>query len=388
MKSASQRLQRLNTQFFASLEGKIAFMRSSGIDIIRLDIGSPDLPPAAHIIEALWRSAQDPRSHGYQLHQGTRQLREAWAGMYERSYSISLDPDKEILPLLGSKEGIFHLTQAYVNPGDLILVPDPAYLTYGMSVAFAGGETYPLQLCPESDYLPDLRSIPSEVAQRARLLWINYPNNPTTAVASLDFFADVVAFAKQNDILVCHDSAYAQVVYDGYRAPSILQVPGAKECAIEFNSLSKSHNLAGWRVGAVLGNPQVIQTLFKLKTQVDSGHFLPILDAATAAMNGDQTWICDRNETYRQRRDFMIGCLHRNGLMAHIPRASLYIWCPVPEGWASLDFADALLEQAHISVTPGTVFGQHGEGYVRLTLTNPLELITEAMERLVRWMSQ
>jgi LL-diaminopimelate aminotransferase len=363
-------------------------MRSSGIHIIRLDIGSPDLPPAPYILEALWKSAKDPGSHGYQLHQGTRRLREAWANMYERSYSVSLDPDKEILPLLGSKEGIFHLTQAYVNPGDVVLVPDPGYLTYRMSAAFAGGETYPMVLCYNRDYLPDLESIPSDIARRARLLWINYPNNPTAAVASLTFFDEVIAFARKYDILVCHDSAYTQVVYNGYQAPSIFQVSGAKECAIEFNSLSKSHNLAGWRVGAVLGNPEVIHTLFKLKTQVDSGHFLPILEAATAAMNGDQTWIRDRNEIYRQRRDLAIDYLHRLGLMARSPQASLYIWCPVPEGWTSLEFADALLDQAHISVTPGTVFGQHGEGYIRLSLTNPVELINEAMERLVRWMSQ
>lgn len=236
-KLASQRLQRLNTQFFSSLEGKIAAMRSSGIDIIRLDIGSPDLPPAPHILDALWKSAQNPGSHGYQLHQGTRRLRDAWANMYRELYSVSLDPDMEILPLLGSKEGIFHLTQAFVNPGDVVLVPDPGYLTYGMSAAFAGGEIYPIVLSAQRDYLPDLESIPSDIASRNRLLWINYPNNPTAAVAPLKFFDEVITFARQYDILVCHDSAYAQVVYNGYQAPSIFQIPGAKECAIELLAL-------------------------------------------------------------------------------------------------------------------------------------------------------
>jgi len=385
MKLIAERMDQFAVHFFASLETKIRRMQSEGCDIIRLDVGSPDLPPAPHIIEALYRSALAPDHHGYQPHAGQPGLRVAWTNQYRRLHGVVLDPESEIVPLMGSKEGIAHFPLAVLNPGDVAFVPDPGYITYSRSTLLAGGEPYSLPLLPDADYLPDLKSIPPTILRRARLLWLNYPNNPTAATASLEFFAQVVHFARQHNLLLCHDAAYTQVTFDGYRAPSILEIPGAKEVAVEFNTLSKSHNMPGWRVGAVVGNAQVLRTFFTLKTNLDSGHFLAVTEAAEAALTGDQDWLPGRNATYQQRRDLVIASLHAHGLEARIPRASIYIWCPVPQGKSSVEFATALLDKAHVSVTPGTVFGNHGEGYVRISLTTPTERIAEAMQRLADW---
>jgi LL-diaminopimelate aminotransferase len=289
-----------------------------------------------------------------------------------------------VLPLLGSKEGIFHLPLAVIDPGDVVLVPNPGYGTYTQGARFAGGEPYDLPLLPERDFLPDLDSIPENILKRARLLWLNYPGNPTAATAPLEFFAEVVAFARQHDLLVCHDAAYSQVSFDGFHPPSLLQAPGAKEVAVEFNTLSKSHNMAGWRVGAAVGQPEVLRSLYNLKTNADSGHFLPVLAAATAAMTGDQTWLQERNLVYQERRDRVMQALRELGWQAATPRASLYVWFHVPQGWDSAGFATAALERSHISLTPGTVFGKHGEGYIRLSLTASTERVSEAMDRLVK----
>lgn len=384
MKTIADRLENTPPLFFADLAEKIHILRQAGKEVIRLDIGSPDLPPAPHIIHALTQSAQEPDRHGYQMHRGTPGLRNAWADMYRRVYQVELDPEGEVLPLQGSKEGIFHLALALIDPGDVVLIPDPGYITYTQGTLMAGGRPYYLPLLPERDYLPDLDAIPAEILRQARLLWLNYPNNPTAATAPSAFFKDVVAFAQEHDILVCHDAAYSQVTFDGYRPLSILQVPAAKEVAIEFNSLSKSHNMAGWRLGAVVGNSRVLASLHTLKTNVDSGHFLPIMEAAIAAMCGDQTWLVERNRVYQQRRDLVIQALHRLGLRAATPKASLYVWFAVPRGWSSLDFTRYILEQAWVSLTPGSIFGKHGEGYVRLAFTVPTQQVVEAMERITR----
>jgi LL-diaminopimelate aminotransferase len=382
MKTSAYRLDRLSPQFFAGLNEKIAATRLSGGDIIRLDIGSPDMPPAAHIIEALNQASQKNDLHGYQPHNATRALRQAWAEMYWRTYGVSLDPDQEIIPLLGSKEGIFHLTMALIDPGDIVLIPDPGYLTYTQGTLLAGGEPYYLPLLAENQYLPRLESIPELVAQRASLLWLNYPNNPTAATATEEFFAAAVRFARQYDILICHDAAYNQVTFDAYRAPSLLQVPGAKEVAIEFNTLSKSHNMAGWRVGSALGQADALHSLYVLKTNADSGHFLPVLEAATVALTGDQDWLVERNDIYRRRRDLAVTSLHDMGAVVKSPQASLYVWASVPTGWSSLEFTTTLLERANVSLTPGPVFGRHGEGYVRIALTETEDRIGEAMQRI------
>jgi LL-diaminopimelate aminotransferase len=385
MRQAAQRLQNLPQNFFSQLEKRIAAMQASGCDVIRLDIGSPDLPPAPPILHALMRSANKPDHHGYQVHAGPELLRKAWAELYVREFDVELDSQHEILPLLGSKEGIFNLIMAWIDPGDVVLVPDPGYMTYTRGTIFAGGQPVQVPLLAERGFLPDLSAIPPETARRAKMLWLNYPNNPTGAAASLDFFAEAVNFAHRYDLLLCHDAAYSLVTFEGYRAPSLLLVPGAKDVAVEFNSLSKSHNMAGWRVGAAVGNQEALRALFKLKTNLDSSHFLPVLEAAILAMTGSQEWLGERNEIYRQRRDIIMHTLHELGWAAQTPAASIYIWCAVPQGWTSLDFVNAALEGAHVSLTPGTVFGARGEGYVRFSLTLATEKIAEAMQRLADW---
>lgn len=382
MKTNSERMQSFPDHFFVELNSRIQEMQARDKDVIRLDIGSPDLPPAPEIIEALNRSAAHPDHHGYQPYRGLQELREAWAGMYQRLYQVKLDPDSEILPLMGSKEGIFNLVMASIDPGEVVLIPDPGYFTYDRATRFAGGEPVYLPLLPDNNFLPELGNIPEHHLKRAKMLWLNYPNNPTAATVNLDFFRRAVAFARQHDLLVCHDAAYTQVTYDGYQAPSILQVAGAKDVAVEFNTLSKSHNMAGWRTGVAVGNSSALQSLYTLKTNVDSGQFLPIMEAATAALTGDQGWLSDRNGIYQQRRDLVIEALHASGLNARLPQGSLYIWCPVPAGWSSESFTFALLDQAHISLTPGLIFGEHGEGFVRISFTAPLERLEEAMQRM------
>jgi LL-diaminopimelate aminotransferase len=352
--------------------------------VIRLDIGSPDLPPPAFILEALSQSAAAAGHHGYQPHSGTRALRLAWAEMYQRLHGCELDPDREVVPLLGSKEGIFHLIMAHINPGDLVLTPEPGYITYIRGTQFAGGIPYAFSLLPERGWLPDLDAIPVEALRQAKILWLNYPNNPTGGTATLEFFAEAVAFAHRWGLLLCHDAAYSQVAFDGYRAPSVLEVPGAKEVAVEFNTLSKSHNMAGWRVGVAVGNAQALNALYTLKTNLDSGSFRPVLDAATAAMTGDQGWIPGRNEVYRQRRDLILPALRSLGLEVQLPKGSLYVWSPVLPGWTAEAFATALLEQALVSVTPGAVFGKLGAGYVRISLTDSTGRVAEAARRIAR----
>lgn len=385
-KTTSLRMETLPPLFFASLEGKIAALKKEGADVIRLDVGSPDLPPAEEIIATLARSAAQPDRHGYTPQSKPHELRQAWAEMYRQRHGVELDPQSEILPLMGSKEGIFNLMMALIDPGEVVLIPDPGYPTYRRGARCAGGEPHPLPLLPERDFLPDLGSVPTGLLSRARILWLNYPNNPTAATAPLPFFEAAIAFARQNDLLVCHDAAYTQVTFEGYHAPSLLEIPGAREVAVEFNTLSKSHNMAGWRVGAAVGNAAALQQLAAFKTNVDSGHFLPVLEAAIAAMQGDQSWLAERNEIYRQRRDIVVQALHQLGLPAKRPHASLYVWCPLPEGWTSFDYAKAVLDEAHVSLTPGIVFGENGDGYVRIALTASLEKTEEAMQRLTDWM--
>jgi LL-diaminopimelate aminotransferase len=381
-------MQSIQTQFFAGLGAKISALEAAGKPVIRLDVGSPDMPPQAHILEALWNSARRADTHGYQPHNGSRALLDAWAQMYQRVYGVQIQAEKEVVPLLGSKEGIFHLTQAFIGAGDVVLIPNPGYLTYESATRFAGGEPYFMPLLPENDYLPDFDAVPEEVAQRAKIMWLNYPNNPTAAVAPLDFFRKAVDFGRKYQLLVCHDAAYSQVVFDGTRAVSIFEADVEKEVSVEFNTLSKSHNMAGWRVGAALGNAQAIKMLYTLKTQLDSGHFKPILEAAVAAMMGDQSWLEERNRIYQERRDILVAGLREIGLEPRIPKASLYVWSPVPPGWSSEGFCQSLLEEVQVSFTPGTVFGKYGEGYVRICVCAEAHVIEAAMERLKGWVKQ
>lgn len=384
MKTFSGRISNMSGHFFSELSQKLSHLQAAGADVIRLDAGTPDLPPAAHILEALKSSANDPTAHGYQPYNGTRALRNAWTEAYWRSFQVSLDPETEVLTLMGSKEGIVNLTLACIQEGDVALVPDPGYMTYTRSTLMAGGVIYPMALLPAHGYLPDLSAIPPDVLRRAKLMWLNYPNNPTTATAPLSFFEQAVEFARSHDILICHDAAYAQITFDGYQAPSILQVEGAKDIAVEFNTLSKWYNMAGWRVGAALGNKQALSALYQMKVNVDNGHFRPVLDAAVAALTGEQGWLADRNRIYEQRRDLVIEGLRKVKLEIMTPKASLYVWFRAPDGWSAQDFTLMMLEDAHVSLVPGTIFGRNGQGYIRLSFTEPYDRISEALHRIAR----
>ena len=384
----SRRMEGLEVQYFAGLIPVINQLLSAGADVIRLDIGSPDLPPTRRVIDALTRSAQGESHHGYQPHKGIPSLREAWASFYRQTFQVELDPDQEIVPLLGSKEGIFHLCQAILNPGDVALIPDPGYLTYESGASVSGAESIFLALRKENDYLPDLGEVPEEIAERAQVLWLNYPNNPTGAVANEHFFEEVLSYAREHDILVCHDAAYSSVTYDGYRAPSILQFPGAKEVAVEFNTLSKSHNMAGWRVGVAVGNSKALSSLYTLKTHTDSGQFLPIMVSAIEALTGDQGWIDERNEVYRQRRDLVADALNDLGIDYLLPKGAIYMWFGCPTRWTSTELTQTLLKSTGVSLAPGSIFGDQGEGFIRLSLCAPEDRLADAMKRMADWWSE
>jgi LL-diaminopimelate aminotransferase len=381
----AKRAQNLPPYFFATLNQKIAALQAEGADVIRVDAGSPDLPPARFLINTLKSSADDPTKHNYGGYAGQPHLHRAIAHYYHQRFGVELE-DAELIPLIGSKEGVVNLHLAWLDPGDLSLIPDPGYPSYYFAPMLAGGRTERFDLLPKHGWLPDFSTIPEERAKAARMLWLNYPNNPTGATASLDFFAEAVDFCRRYDILLCHDAAYTDVTYDGYKTPSVLQVPGAKEVAVEFNSLSKTYNMAGWRVGMAVGNQVAIQTLATVKTQIDSGIAKPIQDMAAAALTSNQGWLAERNAIYQERRDLCLATLRKIGLEADVPKAGLYVWFRVPSGYTSLDFHTRLLEQAHISLTPGHIYGQNGEGWMRISIVTKMERLKEALARLERLM--
>ena len=382
----AERIASFKPYFFASLNQKIAQLRAQGVDVIRLDMGSPDLPPADFIVDALVQSARRPDTHGYSPNGGTPAFRKAVAEYYLNRFDVSLDPQKEVLALVGSKEGLFNLSQVLLNPGDISLVPDPGYPVYAAGSMIAGAKVYPMPLLKENGFLPDLDAIPPEIARRAKILWLNYPNNPTGAVATYDFYIKVIEFAYRYQVLVASDAPYTDICFEGYRAPSILQIPGAREVAVEFNSLSKTYNMAGWRLGMAVGNARVISYLHTYKSQSDSSQFQAILDAGTVALTGDQSWIEQRNDIYRQRRDIVVQSLREAGFSVDIPPAAIYVWAKLPPGHTdSTDFCTRLLESTGVSVTPGIVYGAHGEGYLRVSLGTDTELIRTAMERIKGW---
>lgn len=384
MPFAARRLNQVPPYVFARVAARIAAKKAEGVDVINLGIGSPDLPTPQWIVDILKRAADDPANHPYPSYAGMPAFREAVAAYYRKRFGVVLDPKTEVVPLIGSKEGIAHAAMAWVDPGDVALVADPGYPVYAIGTILAGGEVVPLPLRPENHFLPDLDAIPTDKLRRARVIWLNYPNNPTGTVASLDWFAHLVDFAREHDILVCHDNPYCDTGYDGYKAPSFLEVPGAKDVGVEFNSLSKTYNMAGWRVGMVVGNAEALEALARVKGNVDTGIPNAIQIAATAALTGDQHWLAERNLIYQTRRDIVLDGLRMAGLHAERPRASLYIWAHVPAGWTSADFAYRLLDQAGIWITPGTAFGDAGEGYLRISLCTSKERLAEAMDRLQR----
>jgi len=384
----ARRIENLPPYLFVEISRKIAEKRAHGEDVISLAVGDPDIPTPRHIITRLCQAAQDPQNHRYPESEGLPEFRRAIAQWYERRFSVTLDPDREVLPLIGAKEGIGHIALCFIDPGDIALVPDPAYPVYSIGTMFAGGSSHYMPLTEDNDFLPDLDRIPGGIARKAKILWINYPNNPTAAVAELEFFKQVVAFAKKYDIAVCHDGPYTEVAFDGYRPVSFLEAAGAREAGVEFHSLSKSYNMTGWRVGMVVGNAGIIDALRRVKSNLDSGIPQAIQHAAIEALTGPQDCVSEHNAIYQRRRDRLLQTLSQIGLKAKPPRASLYIWARVPDGYTSLEFATSLLEEAGVVVTPGTSYGKHGEGYIRLSLTIPDERLEEALARLTAWHKQ
>ena len=363
----------------------IAEKKAKGEEVISFAIGDPDIPTPPHIIDRLCQAAHDPVNHRYPESDGLPELHQAIAAWYQQRFGVTLDPDTEVLPLIGSKEGIGHISFCFIDPGDVALVPDPGYPVYSVSTYLAGGKSYYMPLKENNNFLPNLNNIPDYILKNTKLLWINYPNNPTGAVADLEFFNNVVQFAQKHGIAVCHDGPYSEVAFDGYQPPSLLQAEGAKEVGVEFHSLSKSYNMTGWRIGMAVGNATMINALNKLKSNLDSGIPQAIQLAAIEALTGSQDCIAEHNAAYQKRRDLIVETLNNIGLVATPPKASLYVWAKVPEGYNSVEFTADLLEQVGVAVTPGVGYGKNGEGYVRLSLTIPDALLLKGLSRLSGW---
>jgi len=378
----AQRIAEVPPYLFAELDRRKAAVIARGVDVIPLGIGDPDLPTPGPIVERLQAEAAVPANHRYPDYEGSPAFRAAAAAYMARRFGVELRPDGEVLALIGAKEGIAHLVWALCDPGDVVLCPDPGYPVYATHTRFCGGEPYRLPLLPGSGFLPDLEAIPAQAARRAKLLFLNYPNNPTGATADLAFFERAVAFCRRHDILLAHDNAYAEIGYDGYLAPSVLQVPGASEVAIEFHSLSKSFNMTGWRIGFACGNAAAVAALGIVKNNTDSGPFTAVQQAAVLALGLPRATLEAQLAVYQRRRDRMVAALRQAGVAAPLPRATIYLWCPVPAGQTSAGFAGRLLEEAGVFVTPGTGYGPQGEGYFRISLTCPDARLDEAARRI------
>lgn len=382
----AKRIEKVPPYLFAEIDRKRREAVARGVDVISLGIGDPDLPTPDFIVDRLVQEARDPSTHRYPPYEGTTAFREAVAGYYAGHFGVQVDPKTEAIALIGSKEGLSHLTWAFVDPGDAALVSDPGYPVYGIHTMLAGGDVIPLPLLPERGFLPDLKAVRPEDARRATLMFLCYPNNPTAGTADLAFFEEAVEFARRNDILLVHDSAYAEVTFDGYEAPSVLQVPGAKDVAIEFGSLSKSFNMTGWRLGYAVGNPEAVAALAIVKTNTDSGQFEAIQRAGTLALTSpaSRPAILKMREVYRRRRDIAVSTLKSLGCPVPTPRGSFYVWAPVPDGFASAGFAEQVLDTAGVIVTPGSAYGEQGEGFFRVSLTLSDDRLAEAFRRLAK----
>ena len=378
----AQRIETIPPYLFAEIDKKKEEAMKRGVDIINLGIGDPDQPTPNNIIEKLRESVKDSKTHNYPPYQGTAEFRQAVASWYKNRFGVDLDPDKEVMALIGSKEGIAHIFLAFIDPGDFSLIPDPGYPVYKTGTLFANGFPYIMPLLEENDFLPDLEEIDEEIAQRAKLMFINYPNNPTAAVANKDFFEKVVKFAKKNDILVCHDFAYSEMTFDNYKANSFLEVNGAKEVGIEFHSLSKTYNMTGWRLGFAVGNKEAISALSIIKTNIDSGVFKAIQQAGIEALTSPQDNIEKMNNIYTGRRNVVINGLNKLGWDLKPTKATFYIWIPTLNKMSSMEFSNLLLEKTGIIVTPGIGYGEYGEGYVRIALTVEEKRLEEAIGRM------
>lgn len=376
----AKRIESLPPYMFAELDRKLGEKRAAGIDVISLGIGDPDSPTPRHIVDALQRAAEDPTTHRYPSYYGMPALREAIAGWIRDRFGVDLDPDTEVQPLIGSKEGVAHLPVAVVDPGDEVLVPDPGYPAFAIGTLLAGGSPVSMPLTADRQFLPDLPSVP--VSRATRLLWLNYPSNPTAAVAEPEFYEEAVAFAREHDLLLAHDAAYSELTYDGFTAPSVLQVPGAKDVAVEFGSLSKTYNMTGWRVGWIVGNADVVRALATVKTNIDSGIFNAVQQAAIAALTGPQEVVEQLRAVYQKRRDLVVGTLNSLGWDLEPPRGSIYVWLPTRDRMSSAEFCELLLDRARVAVSPGSGYGAAGEGYARISLTVPDDRLAEALDRI------
>ena len=376
----ADRIKNLPPYLFAGIDKAKQEARARGVDVIDLSVGDPDLPTPDHIVQALKRAVDDSSNHQYPSYEGKLAFRMAVADWYKKTFDVDLDPKDEVLTLIGSKEGIAHAPLAFINPGDLALVPDPAYPVYRTATAFAGGEPAVMPLLKENGFLPDLDAIPAEIARRAKIMFLNYPNNPIGATASRKFFEELVGFARNNDIIIMHDNPYSEIYFDGNRSSSLLEVDGAKDVAVEFHSLSKTYNMTGWRIGSVVGDADVIAGIGKIKSNIDSGTFGAVQDAGIAALNSPREVVDEIRQVYQQRIDILYRALRDIGLELERPRATLYLWAWV--GGSSIDYAAELLERTGIVATPGVGFGEHGEGYIRFSITRETKRVEEAARRL------
>ena len=378
----SERLEKIPPYLFAEIDRKIEEARAKGIDIISLGIGDPDKPTLQPVVDEMHKAIDNPKNHDYPPYNGTEQFRTAARNWMKKRFDVELNADTEILANIGSKEAIAHVFFAYVDKGDYTLVPDPGYPVYKNATIFAGGTPYAMPLLEENGFLPDLDKIPEDIARKAKLMFINYPNNPTGATADLEFYKKAVAFCKKYDILLCSDMAYSEMTYDGYKAPSVLQVEGAKDVTLEFYSHSKSYNMTGWRVGFVAGNADAIKALGTIKNNIDSGTFKAIQQAASAAFSVEQSYIDKLNGMYQERRDVMVKGLQELGWDIKPTKATFYIWIPTPNGMSSEEFATLMLEKANVVVPPGIGYGKCGEGYIRIALTKDVETLKKALQRM------
>ncbi len=381
----AKRVDSLPPYLFAEISKKIAAKRAAGVDVVTFAIGDPDIPTPPHILDALHRAADEPTNHRYPESEGLPELGKAISDWYERRFEIKFEPMKETLPLIGSKEGIGHMALCFIDPGDIAIVPDPGYPVYEIGTMFAGGTSYKVPCTRENGWLVDFDTIPEDIATKAKLIWLNYPNNPTGAVADFAFFEKAVAWAKKFDVAIMHDNPYCDVAFDGYKPLSIFQVPGARDVAVEFNSWSKIYNMTGWRIGMVVGNQQMVDALMRVKSNIDSGIPQAIQRMAIEAVYGPQDCIDEHNKIYEHRRTRMVESLRKIGLSVDMPKASLYVWAQLPAGITSAEYAAKLIEDTGVVVTPGRGYGLQGEGYIRLSVTTPDDRMEEGLRRLEAW---
>ncbi len=378
----AQRIKALPPYLFAQIDQKKREKLAQGVDVIDLGVGDPDLPTPKPIVEAMQRAVEKPEHHRYPSYEGMLSFRQAVADWYKRRFGVELDPQKEVVALIGSKEGIAHFPLAFVNPGDVVLCPDPAYPVYKIGTLFAGGEPYILPLKEENRFLPDFKSVPKDVLKRAKIIWVNYPNNPTSATATESFYKELIDWARENNIIVASDLAYSEIYFGNEKPMSILQIEGAKDIAIEFHSFSKTFNMTGWRLGMAVGNEKLIAGLGKVKTNVDSGQFQAVQEAGITALNLPEEELQKIRDTYKERRSAMVKALEEVGLKVYPSDATFYLWVKVPEGYTSAEFVSRLLDECGIVCTPGNGFGEYGEGYFRISLTVPTQRLLEAVERI------